>query len=121
MENYNSMSFTPEEVEQGLHTKLIKYLLDYNKNCEKHYNDIHITTDGYCLIVEWTNLPYDHAWGGRFEYLEENEYKVHYFSLPDETSISSVDKNEDKEIVEDFIEKHPGWTYNWSSETWNKK
>ena len=94
MENYNSMSFIPEEVKQGLHMKLIKYLLDYNKDCEQHYNDIHINNDGYWLIVEWASIPYDHAWGGSFQYVDFDEVVMHEVHLPDGSSVLS--RNEEK-------------------------
>ena len=38
-----------------------------------HYCDIHITTDGYCTIIEWENVPYNHQWGGKFVHLSEDE------------------------------------------------
>ena len=113
MENYNSMSFTPEEVKQGLHTKLIKYLLDYNKDCEQHYNDIHITTDGYCLIVEWASIPYDHAWGGSFQYVDFDEVIMHEVHLPDGSSVLSRDEQEDAEIIQDFLNKNSDYKYDW--------
>ena len=59
MADYNSQSFTPEEVEQGLMSDLLNYLLDHNKKAKEQYYDIHITTDGYCTIVEWTDVNYD--------------------------------------------------------------
>ena len=113
MENYNSMSFTPEEVKQGLHTKLIKYLLDYNKDCEQHYNDIHITTDGYCLIVEWASIPYDHAWGGSFQYVDFDEVIMHEVHLPDGSSVLSRNEEEDAEIIQDFLNKNSEYKYDW--------
>ena len=55
----NSVAFTPEEVEQNLHMDLITYLLSYNQKSKSSYFDIHITSDGFCTIVEFVNLTYD--------------------------------------------------------------
>ena len=52
MARYNSEAFTPEEVEKGSHLKLLNCLFDLNKNLDNGHYDIHITSDGYCLIIE---------------------------------------------------------------------
>lgn len=49
---YNSEAFTPEEVAKGLHQKLLNTLLEISKEQEDSHYDIHITSDGYCLIIE---------------------------------------------------------------------
>lgn len=74
---YNSQSFTPKEVAKGLHLKLLNVLLELNAEFENRYNDIHIWTDGYCTIIDWTEAYYDDAGEGRFEFvsLEESEEK----------------------------------------------
>ena len=74
MREYNYQAFTPEEVEQGLHLDLLNYLLDHNKKNETQYYDIHITSDGYCTIIEWTDVMYDNKYGqeGKFEYVPYN-------------------------------------------------
>ena len=71
---YNYMAFIPEEVEKGLHLDLIKTLLDINNKSEDHFNEIHITTDSYCTIVEWVYIPIDRSYGGKFEFIDEDEY-----------------------------------------------
>ena len=71
MADYNSMSFLPEEAE--LAGQLIQYLLSYNTKSHDHYCDIHITTDGYCTIIEWESVPYNHQWGGKFVHINEDE------------------------------------------------
>ena len=71
---YNSMAFTPEEVEKGMPQKLIQTLLDLNNLSEDHFNSMHITTDSYCTIVEWVWGPVDRSYGGHFEFVDENQY-----------------------------------------------
>ena len=69
---YNYQSFTPDEVEQGLHLEFLTTLLNYNKLSKTHYNDIHLTTDGYCFIIEWESVPYSQEYGGAFKYVGED-------------------------------------------------
>lgn len=118
---YNSMAFTPEEVKAGLFQKFLDTLMHYNANSDQHYCDIHITTDGYCTILEWENVPYNHEWGGSFEYVQEDEYVVHDLKLPDGTYVRSTNEIEDKEIIDDFIAEHPDYQYDWALEKWIKK
>ena len=67
------MAFMPEEVEKKLHEPLIEYLMKtYNEGASDNYCDIHITTDGYCLIVEWAVVPHDHSYGGTFQFIDED-------------------------------------------------
>lgn len=51
----NSMAFTPKEQKAGKHTELINYLLSLEQvDQEMPYRpDIHVWTDGYCVIVDW--------------------------------------------------------------------
>lgn len=49
----NRMTFLPEEVEKGMVTDTVKYLIRANKVSNHHFNDIHIWSDSYCTIVEW--------------------------------------------------------------------
>ena len=113
MESINEQSFTPTEVEEGLHLDLIKHLLDYNKKSKDHYNEIMITTDGYCTIIEWVNLPYHKEWGGHYEYIDEdkNEHVVVKYRLPDGSYID-IEPGTEKEVLEDWLKDNPGWEKN---------
>ena len=75
---YNSQAFTPEEVKKGLHLDLIKYLLDYNQKAEGYFNDIHIDTDGYCVIIEWVTESYKEACSS-FEFVGYDEEVLKLF------------------------------------------
>ena len=109
-ESYNSASFAPEEVKKGLHLDLLQYLLSYNEKSEKNYNDIHITTDGYCVIIEWDQIPYDHSYGGTFQYVDSTECRVmRDVAMPDGT-YELIDANEDPDIyINDWLKDNPGW------------
>ena len=71
---YNCMAFIPEEVDKGMVIDLINYLLDANKKSIDHFNEIHISTDSYCTIVEWIWKPLDNSYGGEFQFVDEDEY-----------------------------------------------
>lgn len=109
MTEYNSQAFTPEEVEQGLVQDLINYLLDYNKKCESGYYDIHITSDGYCTIVEWLDINWDFKGEeGKFEFLNSDELIYKEVHLPDDTYVY-VEKQEAEKTLDDWLKEHPGW------------
>lgn len=109
----NSEAFTPEEIEKGLHLDLLKLLLDYNKINDKHYKDIHITTDGYCLIVEWTTKYYDDAdLGGSFEYVDEDSEVMKTIEYPD-GHYEYIHMDEDAKIyLDEWLKENPGWKKN---------
>ena len=57
----SSMRFSLEEQNKGLHTKLINFLLEYNKTSEKGSVEILIKPAGYedAIIVEWIQNDYN--------------------------------------------------------------
>lgn len=107
----NSKAFTPEEVKKNLHLDLINYLLSYNQKSKNYYYDIHITTDGYCLIVEWENIPYNHEYGGAFKYIDEDHIVLKQVIFPDNHTEYLFDDEED-EMLKEWLEKNPGWKQN---------
>ena len=104
--NYNSMAFTPEDVELGLHYDLLNCLLLYNAKAKDKYNDIHITSDGYCTIVEWSNIPYSGEWGGKFEFVDEDENVMKELQLPDDT-YEYVEKEYEDEYLNEWLKDNP--------------
>lgn len=109
---YNYEAFTPEEVEKGLHLDLINYLLDYNKKSEESYYDIHITSDGYCTIIEWTDASYEEGeWNGAFKYVGEDQEVMTELQYPD-NSIEYVFPNEKDEMLRAWLRDHPTWKKN---------
>lgn len=120
MRNYNTASFTPEEVAAGFLTDLLNYLTDYNRKNDKRYYDIHITTDGYCSIVEWCEITYDFKYEcGKFEFVDGNEEIVHDLQLPDGTYIRVARDQEDIEI-EEYEQDHPEWKWDRINLKWKK-
>ena len=101
---YNSMAFTPKEVEKGLHLGLLSFLLDYNSKSEDHYNDIHITTDGYCTIIEWSHNPFSDEWGGKFVYRTFEELEEEYYRCEDELN-ECLDTLDNKKLTKKTVTK----------------
>lgn len=107
--NYNEEAFTPEDVEAGLLDDLIKHLLDHNAKSDRAYYDIHITSDGYCSIVQWVSVPYnDEHYNGEFVFKDEDEYIMKEVILPD-NSIEYVFPGDEKETIKEWLENNPGW------------
>ena len=125
--DYNRQSFTPEEVEKGLHLDLLNYLLDHNKKSETQYYDIHITTDGYCTIIEWKDVNYNQDYGpeGKFEYVPYNGQVMLEFTFPDNHIEMCYDEEDYKERLDEFLKENPGWVKThygtWTNEIENEK
>ena len=110
---YNHQGFTPEEVKKGLLTDLLAYLLDYNKKSENYYYDIHITSDGYCTIVEWSDVSYDrdHGQEGKFQFVDYDEVVMKEVRFPDDhTELCYPEEAEDK--LREWLIEHPEWRKN---------
>ena len=74
---YNSQAFTPKDIEKGLDVNFLKNLLDYNNKSDSHwFNDIHITTDGYCNIIEWVSRNFEHGANGEFMFIPEDKLDI---------------------------------------------
>ena len=123
---YNSQAFTPEEVEQGLAQDLINYLLDHNKKAKEQYYDIHITSDGYCTIIEWTDINYKFKdEEGKFDFVPSNGYIKLEYSFPDGHYEEFYSKEEYEERLREWHKENPGWVKThygtWTNEIENEK
>ena len=120
--NYNAQAFTPEEVEQGLLQDLLNYLLDYNKKNQTGYYDIHITSDGHCTIVEWTDVNYNNQYGydPRFEFVDYNQQVMTELPLPD-GCYRWIEQRYIQDEVEDAEKEFPDYKYNWALGSWEKR
>lgn len=123
---YNYQAFTPEEVDKGLLQDLLNYLLKYNKKSEEQYYDIHITTDGYCSIVEWTDVSYQHdIEEGKFEFVPADSYVMIEKIFPDNHTELCYSEEDYQERLKEFLEENPGWVKThygtWTNEIENKK
>lgn len=124
---YNSQAFTPEEVEQGLHLDLLNYLLEHNKKNNNQYYDIHITSDGYCTIIEWTDVSYDSKYGpdAKFQLVPSDGYVMIEKIFPDNHTEMCYDEEDYEDRLKEFLKENPGWVKTsygtWTNEIENEK
>lgn len=125
MREYNEQAFTPEQVKSGELQDLLDYLLLFNQKSNRAFMDIHITSDGYCTIVEWTEVDYEQHECGRFQYVPSSGYVLREFYFPDNhTELLSSDEEFDERLKE-WLEDNPGWVKTsygtWTNEIENEK
>ena len=120
----NSQSFTPEEVSKGMVNELVGFLLNQNTQLEGSYNEIRITSDGYCTIVEWATVPYDGEWGGKFQFIDVDHEVFKEVIFPD-NHYEYLRDNEEEEAIKEWLEENPGWKKNdygiWVNEEENER
>lgn len=122
MAKCNYKAFTPEEVEAGLLDDLMKYLLNHNIKNQHSYYDIHITTDGYCIIVEWSDVIYDiQSECGKFEFVDYDQIIMTEKFFPDNHSEMCYDEDDYRERLNDFLATHPGWVQEGPYGRWVNK
>lgn len=103
----NSQSFSPNECKEGLHLDLINYLLSYNEKSNEAYYDIHITSDGYCTVIEWENVVFDlRDCSGSFEFVDEGECVMKEVRLPDDSSIMLFKFEDTNKYIENWKKEH---------------
>lgn len=121
----NSQAFTPDEVKQGLLQDLLNYLLDYNQKNNNGYYDIHITSDGFCTIVEWVDIIYDfQSEESKFVLLKSDECVMKELSFPD-NHYEMVYPEEAEERLSEWHKEHPEWVKTpygtWTNEEENRR
>lgn len=106
----NSMYFSKEQVEAGEMIEFLNILLKQSYGVSKYYNDIHIKPDDCgAFVIEWVNVPWSHDWGGRFEYLDDDQYSMTEYCFPDRHYELLRDKEEYDERLKEFLKENPGW------------
>ena len=118
MSNVNSVYFSKEDVGNGLMAEFIATLCRHTYESENLMNDIHIKpADLGAFVVEWEQAPWDHDYGGKFEYVAEDQIICYDVELPDGTFIYTPDKDE---YLKEWLEENPGWEKDeWGR--WRKK
>ena len=117
---YNYQAFTPEECKKGLHLKLIQSLLEISEKFEDSHFEFHITTDGYCIIIEWidVNQEYEDDYWKFVDYEHEVMYRVEF---PDNHYEYVSDEDEAKELLDEWLKENPGWKKNEYGHWYNEK
>lgn len=92
--------------------ELIEFLTTFGQKSESDYCDIHIYNEECFIIVEWTQIPYDGAYGGKFAYVDEDECIFKEVRLPDNTIEYAPDEEIAKEILDRWKVENPGYETN---------
>lgn len=107
---FNSISFSPEEVEAGLLAQQINTMLDFNKNSQDFSYDIHLWTDGYSTVLDFVQTPNDGSYGGGFAFIDEDQEILSRVRYPDGSSeLCYPDEVEEKKA--DWKAAHPEEEY----------
>lgn len=105
MKTINRMYFTDSMVESGEMAKFIETLCA-QAYCKQDpdialYNDIRIhPEDCGAFSVEWVQLPWDGAYGGNFQYVDEDEVVCFEREMPDRSYQYFASEDEYRERLE---------------------
>ena len=135
----NSQSFdVSKENGRKQFDAFLKVLLDYNIDKENDdYNDIHIRQEEMFMIIEWDKVPYNHEWGGTFQYIDSDDVVMKEVTFPDR-HCEYLFPEEVENTLKEWKEKHPEWiqtsygtwtnteenriaTIDWRSKEWMEK
>ena len=106
----NSQYFSKEQVKNNEMTEFVNMLCKLSYGKGETFNDIRIRpTDCGDFVVEWAELPWDHQYGGSFQYVEEDELVVKECIFPDNHTELCYDEDDFKERLDDFLKEHPEW------------
>ena len=106
----NSQSFSKEQIENNEMTEFVNMLCKLSYGEGSTYNDIRIRpTDCGGFAVEWAEVPWDHQYGGSFEYVDEDQVVVKEYVFPD--NHTELCYNDDDFVcrLNDFLKENPGW------------
>lgn len=118
--NYNYQAFTPEECKKGLHLKLIQSLLEISDKLENSYLEFHITSDGYCTIIEWTDIAHEYE-NDFWKYVDEDYEVMYRLQLPDNSYELCYNEEEADERLREWLKENPGWKKNEYGYWYNEK
>lgn len=104
---FNSMAFTPDEVKKGLLDKFVKTLNDLNQDKEQGFIEYHVTTDGFCTIVEFDDL-FIRDEDDKFQYVDENDWKDEDIALTEEEKeLAAKHCKKDTDTIEEVEDDTP--------------
>lgn len=108
--NYNVQFFGKEDVKKGLHLEFINSLLMFASKSEcGYYNDIHVTTDGETIEVEWCQRFYDCDDEGKFQFVDSDEIVMIEREMPDNTYRYFLDEEDYNNQLNEFLKEHPSY------------
>jgi hypothetical protein len=113
----NSQYFSDAAVKSGDMAKFIQILMDqcYPEDCDfKLYNDIHIRPeDCGAFVVEWSQEPWDQSYGGRFQYVGEDQAVRTEYEFPDEHYEYLSGDDEYEERLDEFLAEEKARGIEW--------
>lgn len=104
MKKTNSMYF--KNLDDAL--AMVKKLCELSLSDDDLYSDIHIYEEETAFIVEWEQVPYDHAHGGTFKHVDEGEKVTLYRTFPDDHGEYFSSEEEVQEALTEWLKKNPG-------------
>lgn len=120
----NSMSFSLEDVKNGLMTKFVNNLIEYNTKADGKFVDIRIWTDGCTHVVDWCERHFE----PRFEdekfvclNASNGESVVLTVYLPDDSCEYAMDEYDKERIIADYERENPNWEYCWVDGMWRQR
>ena len=117
----NRQHFSKKQIANGELERFLKILMDVSYGTGDYYNDIHIIpSDCGSFDMEWEQVPWNHQFGGRFEFLTEGQVVMEEFTFPDNHIEMCFDEQDFKERLNAWLVENPGWYQNsWGM--WTKK
>ena len=110
MSNINRMVFdTSDESESALFTNFLNALLEYNRTSRYDYNDIHISQEESLIVLEWVQIPFDGEWGGKFEFVDDDQQVVTEVTFPDGSYDYAFNQEEKNTMLDKWFKEHPQW------------
>lgn len=106
----NSMYFNKEQFENGEMDKFIRQLNDMSYGKGNQQVQILIKpADCGAYIVEFVQIPWDHSYGGHFEYINEEHVVMLERQYPDGTFGQFFDEADYNQALEDWLLENPDW------------
>lgn len=105
----NYQAFTPEEVKKGCFKKLLDTLIELQKDMDI---DIHITSDGYCIIMEWISKCDEDT--ACFKFVDSDQQLVTEVLMPDNSYeyLFEYENRTADDLINEFVKKHPEYKQN---------
>ena len=59
--------------------------------------------------MEWTQVPFDHTYGGQFRFVDEGDVVMTEMMFPD-NSVEYIFPGDEDKAMKAWLEDNPGWT-----------
>lgn len=108
IKKYNSMYFTKQDVDKGLHLDLLKSLYKTSIESENDTLDIHTYTEDDAVIIEWCqhSIEFDDNLTNVFRYVDYDEVIMLEKSFPDGHYEYFNDEEEYQSRFEEWLKEH---------------